>query len=114
MKIRSWFLALCISLSAIAALAHGGEEHVMGMVTAVSDKAITVKTAKAPVTVNVGPATTFLKGKAPAKLGDLKVGDRVVIHAKEGTGDQLVADTVEFAAPPAAAKKSSAGAKKGT
>src|SRR3954464_4480692 len=117
MKIRAAILAVCMALSTIAALAHGGEEHVSGTVTAVSEKAITVKTAKAAVTVNVAPSTTFTKSKAAAKVTDLKVGDRVVIHAKEGADKKLVADTVEFgAAPQTAAKKTAAGAntKKGT
>ena len=35
----------------------------------------------------------------PAKLADLKVGDRVVIHAKEPSEGKLVADTVQFSTP---------------
>ena len=83
--------------------------------SAPNDKA--VKTAKAAVTVNVAPSTTFTKSKAAAKVGDLKVGDRVVIHAKEGADEKLVADTVEFGAAPQTAAKKPAGtanAKKGT
>jgi hypothetical protein len=99
MKARILVLIVCFALAAVAAMAHGGEEHVLGTVTKVTDKSITVKTtAKEPVTVNVAAATKFMKGKASAKITDLNVGDRVVIHATEGADEKLVADTVEFAA----------------
>jgi Domain of unknown function (DUF5666) len=114
MKARTLILIVCLALAAVAAMAHGGEEHIMGTVTKVTDKSITVKTtAKEPVTVNVVAATKFIRGKAPAKITDLRVGDRVVIHATEGADEKLVADTVEFAA---AAKPAQAVAppKKGT
>jgi hypothetical protein len=99
MKARFLVLIACISLVAAAALAHGGEEHVLGTVTKVTQDSITVKTAKSVVTVAVVPETTFTKGKVAAKITDLNVGDRVVIHAKEPTEGKLVADTVQFAAP---------------
>jgi hypothetical protein len=103
MKTRVCVLLACISLMSVAALAHGGEEHVIGTVAKVAQDSITVKTAAGKmVTVAVAPATKFMKAKAPSKLADLNVGDRVVIHAKEPTEGNLVADTVEFAAPKAA------------
>lgn len=99
MKTRVLMLCMCISLVAAAALAHGGEEHVIGTVAKVAPDSITVKTtANKMVTVGVMAATTFTKGKVAAKLADLIVGDRVVIHAKEPKEGTLVADTVEFAA----------------
>ena len=103
MRARALILAVCMTLGAVAAMAHGGEEHVMGTVTKVAPDAITVKTTAGPVvTVSVVAATTFAKGKTAAKLADLSVGDRVVIHAKEPEEGKLVADTVEFTAPKAA------------
>jgi len=100
MKTRIFVLVACISLVAVAALAHGGEEHVIGAVAKVTQNSITVKTtANKMVTVAVAPETKFIKDKAEAKLADLGVGYRVVIHAKEPTEGTLVADTVEFAAP---------------
>ena len=110
MKVRLFILIACISLIAAAAYAHGDEEHVIGTVASVTTDSITVKTtANALVTVAVVPQTTFNKNKAAAKLADLKVGDRVVIHAKEPTEGKLVADTVQFSTPatkpaPSAAK----------
>jgi hypothetical protein len=43
-----------------------------------------------------------IRSKAAAKIGDLNVGDRVVIHAKEPSEGKLVADTVEFGAATSA------------
>ena len=102
MKARVLILIACISLIATAALAHGGEEHVIGTVSKVAPDSITVKTAVKMVTVAVAPGTKFIKSKAAAKIGDLNVGDRVVIHAKEPAEGKLVADTVEFGAAPSA------------
>jgi hypothetical protein len=97
MKARIILLAICISLIAGAAWPHGDEEHVIGTVSAITQDSITVKTtASKPVTVAVAPETKFIKDKAAAKLADLAVGDRVVIHAKEITEGNLTADTVEF------------------
>jgi hypothetical protein len=102
MKTRILILIACMSLITAAALAHGDEEHVIGTVVSVAKNSITVKTAaNTMVTVEVVPQTTFSKNKSAAKLSDLNVGDRVVIHAKEPTEGKLVADTVQFSTPAA-------------
>jgi hypothetical protein len=113
MKARVLVLFVCISLAAVAALAHGGEEHVIGTVSKVTPDSITVKTtANKLVTVGVVPATMFMMGKMMMKNGDLKVGNRVVIHAKEPKEGTLVADTVDFStANTAPAKAGDATAK---
>ena len=88
---------ISVSLAAVGVRAHGGEEHVIGTVASVSPDSITVKTtANKMVTVGVVAATTFMMGKMAMKNGDLKVGNRVVIHAKEIKEGTLVADTVDF------------------
>src|SRR5579863_10399278 len=110
MKTRTLILLACISFMTALAFAHGDEQHVIGTVASVTKDSITVKTtANALVTVAVVPQTTFSKNKAAAKLTDLNVGDRVVIHAKEPIEGKLVADTVQFSTPavktaPSAAK----------
>src|SRR5216684_5539334 len=89
--------ALMLALSAIA-FAHGNEKHVMGTVTSISDSSITVETtAKNSVTVEVSDKTKFEKSGVAATLKDLKVGDKVVIHA-DVSGDKLVAHKVHFGA----------------
>jgi len=89
--------ALMLALAAIA-LAHGNEKHVMGTVTSISDSSITVEpTAKNSVTVEVSDKTKFEKSGVAATLKDLKVGDKVVIHAGVSDG-KLVANEVHFGA----------------
>ncbi len=86
-------LLFALSLTAVA---HGNEKHVMGKVTSISDSSITVETtAKTSVTVEVSDNTKFEKSGAAATLKDLKVGDKVVIHAGV-SGTKLVANEVHF------------------
>jgi preprotein translocase subunit YajC len=88
-------LALLFTLSLIA-LGHGNEKHVMGTVTSISDNSITVETtSKKAVTVSVSSSTKFQKSGSPVTLKDLKVGDKVVIHAT-GSEDKLVATEIRF------------------
>ena len=100
MKRMLMLLLGTLLLSGIVA-AHGDEQHIMGTVTRVTNKAITVtvtpqedKVHKKSVTVNLVPATKFEKMGAAATIKDIKVGDRVVIHA-EKKGDQLEAQIVK-------------------
>jgi preprotein translocase subunit YajC len=68
----------------------------MGTVTSVSDNSITVETtSKKTVMVTLSTATKFQKSGSPAALKDLKVGDKVVIHAT-GPEEKLVATDVKF------------------
>lgn len=103
LRIRVAVLAI-VSLALLPkiATAHGGEEHVTGTVTKVSDASVAVKTT-AGKTVEVGfdAKTTYARGKAPIQKTDIKVGDRVVIHAVE-IDEKLVAHTVEVGAATAA------------
>lgn len=90
-------VTLLFALS-LMAFAHGKEKHVMGTVTGISDSSITVETtAKKSVTVDVSDKTKFEKSGSPAKLKDLKVGDKVVVRA-DVSGDKLVANEVRFGA----------------
>ena len=105
-------LKIQIALAAVLALAllptivsaHGGEEHVVGTVTKVSDTSVTVKTtAGKMVEVGFDAKTTYARAKAPIQKPDVKVGDRIVIHAVE-VNEKLVAHTVELGATATAAK----------
>src|ERR1700676_620623 len=79
-------LKLQIALLAVLALAllptivsaHGGEEHVIGTVTKVSDTSVTVKTTAGKI-VEVGfdAKTTYARAKLPIQKSDVKVGDRM-------------------------------------
>src|SRR3984885_14438516 len=86
---RVLLLALAI------ALAHGGLEHVRGPVAKISDQSVTVTTtAGKTVEVLLDAQTTYARADKPIQKSDLKVGDRVVIHAAE-KGTTLTAHTVE-------------------
>jgi hypothetical protein len=81
---------------AVMALAHGNEEHVMGTVTAVGDNIITVKTTAGKLTeVAITEKTAFSRAGQMVGVKEIKVGDRVVIHARK-TGDRLEATTVQL------------------
>src|SRR6266478_7500963 len=84
-----------LALLPTIATAHGGEEHVTGTVTKISDKSVTVKT-KTGKTVEVGfdAKTTYTRAKQPIQKTDIKAGDRIAIHAAE-VNQKLVAHTVE-------------------
>jgi hypothetical protein len=76
------FVLMLSLLLATAALAHGGMEHVIGTVSAVSDHSITVKTtAGDSKEIGVRGTTKLMRGQAAVRLSDVHVGDRVVIHA---------------------------------
>ena len=106
LKVKFAVLAiLLLALLPVIASAHGGEDHVIGVVTSVSDTSVTVKTT-AGKTVEVGfdaKMTTYERAKQPVQKADIKVGDRVVIHAME-VNEKLVAHTVEMGAAKVAQK----------
>lgn len=85
MTTRHWFwngalLALSLAFAPLA-LAHGGEEHVMGTVISADAKSIVVKTTKgAETTVQVDEGTKVERSGAAAKVTDLAAGERVVVH----------------------------------
>ena len=95
---------LALALLPTIVSAHGGEEHVRGTVTKISDTSLTVKTP-AGKTVEVGfdAKTTYARAKLPIQKTDVKVGDRIVIHAVE-VNEKLVAHTVELGGATTAAK----------
>lgn len=97
MKKRLSVLLFCLAFMALVALPHGDMQHIMGTVTQVSADSITVKTTKgALVTVAVATDTQFMQDKTAVKITGLKVGDKVVIHAKKDAQDatKLVAHMV--------------------
>jgi len=103
LKIQVALLAIVsLALVPMIATAHGGEEHVTGTVTKISDTSVTVKTT-AGKTVTVGfdaKMTTYERAKQPIQKTEIKVGDRVVIHAME-VDEKLVAHSVEIGAATA-------------
>ena len=91
--------AVALTLSAAGAFAHNGIEHVMGTLSAKSDTSVTVETPKhTKVTVLLDPATTYNWNDKAATFNDLKLGERVVVNAKEDSSDKLHAVSVRWGA----------------
>jgi hypothetical protein len=89
--------AVLAGVMAVSAFAHGGAEHVIGITRAVTADSVTVENAKHEmVTVLLRPTTEVKKSGVMVKIGALKVGDRVVIHAEENKAGKLEAEEVEF------------------
>jgi hypothetical protein len=83
---KHWLFSIQIVIASLLlsalAFAHGGMDHVMGTVTAVTDHSLSVKTRDGSVqTVEFDGETKFVKGTAAATVKDVQVGTRVVIHA---------------------------------
>jgi hypothetical protein len=96
MKRRTLVAGLLLLCTSVLLHAHGGMIHVMGTVTAITDKSVTVETTdKKTVEVLFTDTTTFVNGSKPADRKELKIGDRVVIHAVK-VKDSLQAHEVHF------------------
>jgi hypothetical protein len=94
-------LALFFVLSAVLVVAHGSLVHVMGTIASITDTSVTVTgTDGKPVVVLLDAKTTYSHGTQAIRKSDLKVGDKVVIHAEkdEKVPTKLTAKTVETGA----------------
>ena len=75
---------------------HGGATHVMGTVSKTSTESVTVDTAEhKTVEVGLTAKTTYTRDKKKVAATEMKVGDRVMIDAKE-VNEKLVADSVQL------------------
>src|SRR5260370_40864639 len=103
MKRRTFAVILPFAFAA-ALLAHGGAEHVIGVVKAVSAASLTVETPKhETVTIFLTAKTEVMKSNAKAEITQLKVGDRVVVHAVKNKAGALEASEVTWGAVAASA-----------
>lgn len=91
--------ALFLILASIqAAFGHEGFEHVMGTVSKVSAQSVTVNTTgHKTVEVGITAKTTYTRDKKKVAASEMKVGDRVMVEAKE-VNKKLVADSVQLGA----------------
>jgi hypothetical protein len=84
-------LSVSMILAGTVVFAHGGNEHVRGIVTQIASQSVTVQTtSKVTRTLTLSDKTTFKQGGKTAHLADLKVGDRVVIDVPEKTTQALL------------------------
>lgn len=97
MRFRIFALSVVL-FGATVAWGHGGEKHVAGTVEKINSDAVSVKTSgEKTVEIKLMEKTVYLQrdGKT-AKLADVAVGDRVIIHATSHE-DSLEATEVRFA-----------------
>ena len=102
MKLKVISLIGMLALTGALMFAHGDKKHVMGTLEKINADSVVVKQADGKeVEVKLVANTMYVTrdGKA-AKVSDLAVGDRVVIHATPN-GETLSADEVKFSVPPA-------------
>ena len=91
-----------LALMGTVMFAHGDKKHVMGTLEKINADSVVVKQADGKeIEVKLVANTMFVTrdGKA-AKVSDLAVGDRVVIHATP-SGETLSADEIRFSVPAA-------------
>lgn len=91
--------AAALTLGAVTTFAHNGIEHVMGTLSAKSDTSVTVDTVKhTKVTVLLDKATTYSFNDKAATFNDLKIGERVVVNAKEDSNEKLHGVSIRWGA----------------
>ena len=79
--------------------AHGSQKHVLGTVTELDATHLVIETNDGKTeSVLRNADTKYVRGDGPAAADDLKVGDRVVVHAKPG-GNPPTATTIRFSSP---------------
>jgi len=100
MRLRFVAMIGLLVLAASATFGHGDKKHIRGTLDKINADSVVVKTIDGKsVDVKLLPTTVYVSadGKS-AKLSDLAVGERVVIHATP-KGDTLFANEIKFSAP---------------
>ncbi len=107
---RRLVLLLFLALVAVPAAAHEGHDHkIMGTVESRHDQHLEIKATDGKTSmVTLNDKTKVLRGKTGVKLDDIKVGERIVVMAREVKGKDgkttLVARQINLPAATAAAK----------
>jgi uncharacterized protein DUF5666 len=92
-------LALVCLVGVSAAMAHGSQKHVLGTVTELDATHLVVETSDGKTESILRNADTkYVHGEKAAAADDLKVGDRVVVHASPA-GNPPTAKTIRFSSP---------------
>jgi len=95
---RIAMILLVAMAAAVPALAHGKPEQVLGTVTAMTDKAVTVQTTdKKTRTIATNAKTMVMRGAEHLAMKDVKVGDRVVLDVDT---EEKVVQTIKLGAAP--------------
>jgi hypothetical protein len=88
--------ALLVALAAAPALAHERADRAMGVVESVSADEIVIQAADGhSVAFTITPETRFVRGEAPARREDVRVGQRAVVEGK-AAGERVEAVRVKL------------------
>jgi hypothetical protein len=98
MKRAYRLLAVALLVLSIPTFAHGNMDHILGTVTSIAGNVITVEKDGKLTEILLATFTTYETNGQPGKQGDLRVGDRVVIHATK-MNDKETAHTIRLAHP---------------
>ena len=105
---RSLMLAsiIALTLAPLASAHEGHDQKIMGTVSAITDTRLDVKTTAGKMaSITLTSKTKVIHGTMAMKIGDVKVGDRVVVTASaEGKGP-LIAKEVRLGAASVKPKK---------
>ena len=97
MAIRTCLMAVLVCLALVAtASAHAHGKHLMGTVDSITNNEIVVATTTGEkASAALTPETRYVRGKDTILSSDIKIGEKVVVHAKAGeNGKGLVAEEV--------------------
>jgi len=83
-KYLAAFAAAAVLWAPVVTRAHEGGIDARGVVKVISDDGLTISTKHGDETFALTPKTRFIAGKRPVTRGEVRVGDRVVVHAKRG------------------------------
>jgi hypothetical protein len=79
----SRIVALVSLLAAAPAVAHESADRAIGIVASITAERIVVTASDGhAVTFALTPETRFFRGDKPARSGDVRVGQRAVVHGK--------------------------------
>ncbi len=98
MKVFRCFVASALLLFSLPAFAHGNMDHILGIVKTIAGNVVSVEKDGKVTEVTLVKTTTYEVNGHPGKINDLRVGDRVVIHAMKVEGKETAHD-VRFAHP---------------
>jgi hypothetical protein len=103
MMLGSKTAALLLTFAAAPALAHEHADRAMGVVESVSADRIVIKATDGhPVSFTVTAETVLVRGDKPARLQDVRVGERAVVQGKR-LGEEITAVRVNLG--PESARK---------
>jgi hypothetical protein len=91
--------ALSATLAASPAAAHESADRAMGVVESVTAERIVIRASDGhSVPFRITAETRFSRGEEPARPGDVRVGERAVVHGKRAAGDDVEAVRVRLGA----------------